>query len=205
MAKHLTPDERAQIVARYVETANASQVAREFGVNETTVRKQVARAKGLKKSELHTRAVAVAIRKARRSLARRVESIEMYLLNATDEEAKVPGVIGLEPRDFAAVLNAQCNVTSKLMEVEERIEQRKLSSLTRELRRKEIELANLKIAAGGVEKHEHTVVTPDLAATLAREVFGSPSALESKPDGSSQDRASDVAGNVLPLPAPVDK
>ncbi len=67
------------------------------------------------------------------------------------------------------------------------------------------ELANLKIAAGGVEKHEHTVVTPDLAASLAREVFGSPSALERKPDGPSQDRASDVAGNVLPLPAPVDK
>lgn len=71
--------------------------------------------------------------------------------------------------------------------------------------RAERKLAELRLAQGGVEKHEHTVVTPDLAASLAREVFGSPSALERKPDGSSQDRASDVAGNVLPLPAPVDK
>ena len=72
------------------------------------------------------------------------------------------------------------------------------------LLRAEIELAALKIAAGGVDQHQH-VVTPQAAAQLAREVFGSPSALERKTDdpGSSGDGA--VAGDVLPVPARVDK
>lgn len=68
----------------------------------------------------------------------------------------------------------------------------------------ELQLAALKIAAGGVDQHQH-VVTPQAAAQLAREVFGSPSALERKTDdpGSSGDGA--VAGDVLPVPARVDK
>ena len=43
MAKSkLTPDDRARIVARYVETTNASQVAQEFKVDEKTVRNVLA-------------------------------------------------------------------------------------------------------------------------------------------------------------------
>lgn len=68
----------------------------------------------------------------------------------------------------------------------------------------ELQLVALKIAAGGVDQHQH-VVTPQAAAQLAREVFGSPSALERKTDdpGPSGDRA--VAGNIFPVPARVDK
>lgn len=170
MARHLTPDERAAVVARYVETANASQVAREFGLSESGVRKILAAADGARKGDLHARAVARAIRKARRSLARKVDAIDLYLLSHADGDA---GSIALEPKDFAAVVNAQCNVTSKLLEVEGRIEASKQARLTRELRRAEIELARLRIAAGGVEKHEHAVTVDltaaraDLAAVLA--------------------------------------
>lgn len=70
--------------------------------------------------------------------------------------------------------------------------------------RAELELARLKIAAGGVDQHQH-IVTPQAAAQLAREVFGSPSALERKTDdpGPSGDDA--VAGDVLPVPARMDQ
>lgn len=104
MAKHLTPDERAAIVARYVETANASQVAREFGVSDMTVMRSVARARELKKVELHARAVAKAVRKARQSLARKVDTIDLYLLKSAQTDPD--GVPNLEPRDVAALVNA---------------------------------------------------------------------------------------------------
>ena len=87
MAKHLTPAEKAAIVARYVETANALATAREFGVNEVTVRRAVKAAKLTKKAELHARAVAAAIRKARKLLAE-VEERELRL--AVKRELYVP-------------------------------------------------------------------------------------------------------------------
>lgn len=138
MAKHLTPDERAALVARYEETANASQVAREFGVNEKTVRR-IAGASKPNKAALHARACERAVRDARRSLARRITSVDMYLMNSVgDEDAKVPGVIGLEPRDFAAVLNAQSNLTARLREVDEHVDRKRQSRLTRDKTRAEI-------------------------------------------------------------------
>ncbi len=166
MAKHLTPDERAAIVARYQEIANARAVAAEFGVSEYTVRTSVNRAGTAEKNALHARAVARAVREARRSLARKVHTIDLYLLKHAKNNDGVPD---LEPRDVAALVNASAGVLSKLLEADARIEQKKLSRLTRDLRRKEIELAALKIAAGGVEKHEHSinasvVVLPELDA-----------------------------------------
>lgn len=174
MAKHLTPAERAAIVARYQEIANASAVAEEFGVSEAAVRKILAAAGCAKKSELHARAVARAVREARRSLARKVHTIDLYLLKHAEKDPN--GVPDLEPRDVAALVNASAGVLSKLLEADARIEQKKLSRLTRdlrraeiELRRREIELAELKIKAGGVEQHSHSltasvVVLPELDA-----------------------------------------
>lgn len=65
----------------------------------------------------------------------------------------------------------------------------------------EIELARLKIAAGGVEHHELAIASPELAAQAAREVFGSPSAMESHehPTG-----ASSVALDAVPVPDSLD-
>ena len=133
----LSPSERAAVAARYVETSNASAVAREFGVSEGTVRNVIAQQGVANRYELHARAVDKAVRKARRSLARRIDSIDMYLLNAVSEDEKVPGVVGLEPRDFAAVLNAQCNVIARLHESQERIERKRQSRLTRDKTRAE--------------------------------------------------------------------
>lgn len=165
MAKHLTPSERAAIVARYVETANASQVAREFGVSDMTVMRSVARANELRKVELHARAVAKAIRKARQSLARKVDTIDLYLLKHSQHDPD--GVPDLEPRDLAAVINASSGVLSRLLDADANIETKQLNALTRKLKRKEIALAELRIAAGGVEKHEVTVAASDARAALA--------------------------------------
>lgn len=67
----------------------------------------------------------------------------------------------------------------------------------------ELQLAALKIAAGGVERHEVAVVSPELAAAAAREVFGSPSALET--NGPARDTsAAPLEVDALPLPSPVD-
>ena len=149
MAKpKLSPAERARIAARYVETSNASQVARECGVSEGTVRNVIAQQGVANRYELHARAVDKAVRKARRSLARRIDSVDMYLLHAADvDNEKVPGVIGLEPRDFAAVLNAQCNITARLHESQERAERSRQARLTRDKTRAETALLKARTEA----------------------------------------------------------
>ncbi len=154
MAKHLTPKERAALVARYQEIANASAVAEEFGVSVHTVIRSAERAGVANKATLHARAVETAIRKARRSLARRVESIDMYLLNAADtSNDRVPGVIGLEPKDFAAVLNAQGNVTARLLDTQERLERSHQARLTRDKTRAEIDFLKARTnALDGISK-----------------------------------------------------
>lgn len=146
MSRLLTPKERAAITARYQQVANASQVAREFGVDEKTVRR-IAGASKPNRADIHARACARAVRAARRSLARRIESVDMYLLNAVDANARVPGTIGLEPRDFSAVLNAQSNLTARLLDTQERIERRQQARLTRERTRAEIEFLKARTAA----------------------------------------------------------
>jgi len=148
VAKHLTPAERAAIVARYVETANGHQVAREFGVSEYTVRQSVARANATRKNALHARAVATAIRKARKLLADNVEMVSRYLA----KHAGVDGVPELEPKDVSALLNAQSNVSAKLMEVEERLEAKRMARLSRDLKRQEIEIATKRAKGEHVEQ-----------------------------------------------------
>jgi hypothetical protein len=175
MTRPRTPKERAQIVARYQETANASAVAREFDLTESAVRKILRAVSSATKSDLHARAVSQAIRKARRSLARKVDTLDAYL-----EKHSTDGVPNLEPRDLAAVLNSSATLLAKLLDTEERIDSRQAARLTRDLKRKEIELAQLKIAAGGVEKHEHAIALSP--AAIAAEVFGSTSNLSRDAD-----------------------
>lgn len=196
MAK-LTPDQRARIVARYVETTNASQVAAEFGVDEKTVRYTLERLGVPKRSELHAKACARGVREGRRALAKTAKRLQRWLEDHGD-----PSSPSMEPGDVSKMATALRGVIAGVVEIDEHRNKSALSRLTRELRRAEIELARLKIAAGGVEKHEHVVTD---GAALARDVFGSPSALERKPDGSSASSDSAVAGDVLPVPAPVGR
>jgi hypothetical protein len=167
VGKHLTPAERAAIVARYVETANGHQVAREFGVSEYTVRQSVARANATRKNALHARAVAAAIRKARKLLAANVEMVSRYLA----KHAGVDGVPELEPKDVSALLNAQSNVSAKLMEVEERLEAKRMARLSRDLKRQEIEIAT-KRAKGEHVEQVSVDASDELVEKLKRALHG---------------------------------
>ena len=148
MAKHLTPAEKAAIVARYVETANAAEVGREFNVSKAHVGRIVKAYGELQKETLHARAVATAIRKARKLLADNVEMVSRYLA----KHAGVDGVPDLEPKDVSALLNAQSNVSAKLMEVEERLEAKRMARLSRDLKRQEIEIATKRAKGEHVEQ-----------------------------------------------------
>jgi hypothetical protein len=148
VAKHLTPAEKAAIVARYVETANAAEVGREFNVSKAHVGRIVKAYGELQKETLHARAVAAAIRKARKLLADNVEMVSRYLA----KHAGVDGVPDLEPKDVSALLNAQSNVSAKLMEVEERLEAKRMARLSRDLKRQEIEIATKRAKGEHVEQ-----------------------------------------------------
>lgn len=167
MGKHLTPAERAAIVARYVETANGREVAREFGLPEVTVRRVIQRAQLAQKDALHARAVAAAIRKARKLLADNVEMVSRYLA----KHAGVDGVPDLEPKDVSALLNAQSNVSAKLMEVEERLEAKRMARLSRDLKRQEIEIAT-KRAKGEHREQVAVDASDELVERLRKALHG---------------------------------
>lgn len=160
--KH-TPDEEAAIVARYIECANASQVAREFNTPQRTVSDIISRHKAANFRRLHEQATSRAIREARKSLSKKTKLLEAYLASKTGAD----GIPDLDPKDLAALVQTNSSILQRLLDAEQRIDAVKLGRLTRELRRKEIELAKLRIAAGGVEQHEHTVSTVDARTALA--------------------------------------
>lgn len=171
MSKHLTPDERAAIVARYEQTANASAVAREFGVDEKSIRKILAASGAPKKSVLHAQACARGVREGRRALTGTARLLQRWL----DEHGR-PDSPTMEPSDVAKMASSLRGIVQGVIECDEHRSKAKLSRLTRDLRRAEIELARLKIAAGGVEQHAVALTVSDAAAAAA-ELFGSPSAL----------------------------
>ena len=86
-------------------------------------------------------------------------------------------------------------------EAQERALRVKIARVQLDKEKAELELARLKIKAGGVERHELSIASPELAAQAAREVFGSPSALENHehPTGTSS-----VASDALPVSGPLD-
>jgi hypothetical protein len=168
--KRIAPQTRLKVAELYAQTGNAREVGRELDLPESTVRVILGQQRIARYRALHARAVEAAIRKGRKSLARNVEMLNRYLAkHATDAD----GTPDLEPRDLSSLLTAQSNLVSRLLEIEERTESKRMARLTREAKRKEIEIAVLRIAAGGVEKHEHTV-TGDPGARLAAVLAGAP-------------------------------
>jgi hypothetical protein len=175
MARQLTPDDRARIVARYQELANACRVAEEFDVDEKTVRNVIKAAGAPTKSELHARACARGVREGRRALTKTAKRLERWL-----EQHGKPDNPTLEPGDVARLATALRGIVAGVIECDEHRDRKALSRLSRDLKRKEIELAQLKIAAGGVEKHEHAIALSP--AAIAAEVFGSTSNLSRDAD-----------------------
>lgn len=178
--KRIDPQTRLKVAELYAQTGNAREVGRELDLPESTVRVILGQQRIAQYRALHARAVEVAIRRGRKSLAANVKLIDRYLAkHATDAE----GIPDLEPRDMSSLLTAQSNLVSRLLEIEERTESKRMARLTREAKRKEIEIAALRIAAGGVEKHEHTVSTVDARAALAAVLEGASTGADGKVEG----------------------
>lgn len=165
-APKITPEIRRKIVARYMKLANGARVAEEFGVSEMTISRIVRQMRELDRDRLHERATRRGIREGRKNIRNAAARVSQWIEKLGDPDAP-----GMEPSDLARLTQSLRQLVGGLNEIEQRNEQHKLSRLTRELRRKDIELANLKIAAGGVEKHEHTV-TGDPGARLAAVLAG---------------------------------
>jgi hypothetical protein len=157
------PDVEAKIVARWVECANASQVSRELGVDLGVVTRVVKRYRSRTKAEVYEEATARAVRESQRALAKKTAMIEAYIEKHSGED----GIPNVDPKDLAALINTNSAVLQRLLDAQRNIDARKLGRLTRDLRRKEIELAKLRIAAGGIEKHEHVVTANDARSALA--------------------------------------
>lgn len=126
-------------------------------MDEKTVRNVLAALDAPKRSELHARACARGIREGRRALSKTSKRLQGWMSKLGN-----PDDPGMEPGDLARISTSLRGVVSGLVEVDEHRNKSALSKLTREktrleieLRRKEIELAELKIKAGGVDRHEH--------------------------------------------------
>ena len=178
--KRIDPQTRLKVVELYAACGNLSEVARQFGIGVSSVHEIVGRARTERFRKAHARAVEAAIRRGRRSLAANVKLIDRYLAkHATDAE----GIPDIEPRDLSSLLTAQSNLVDRLLKIEERTESKRMARLSRELRRKDIALADLKIANGGVEKHDHTVNAVDARAALAAVLEGASTGADGKGEG----------------------
>lgn len=162
--KRIDPQIKRKVAELYAELANACEVGRKLDLPESTVRWIVGQERIARYREAHARAVEAAIRKGRKSLARNVELVNRYIAkHANDAE----GVPDLEPKDVASLLTAQSNLVERLLKIDERGESRRMARLSREMKRKELKLADLRIANGGIEKHEVSVATDDAREALA--------------------------------------
>lgn len=162
--KRIDPQTKRKVAELYAKLANAREVGRKLDISESTVRAIIGQERIARYRAAHTRAVESAIRKGRKSLSRNVDLVNRYLAkHATDAE----GIPDLEPKDVASLLTAQSNLVERLLKIDERGESRRMARLSRELRRKEIEIAALRIANGGIEKHEVSVAPDDAREALA--------------------------------------
>ncbi len=91
MAEQLTPERKGAIYAAWLKSANGREVAREFGVDEKTVRNVLREVDAPRKSALHTHALAKAERDARRALEKARKRLESAL-DATGDVKELAAV-----------------------------------------------------------------------------------------------------------------
>ena len=175
----LTPAQVETIARVYALTSNASEAARQAGVDVSTVTAWVRKRKDRERSQLHERACARGLRKGRRSLDRTMSLIDRVLSDETGAG------IGIEPKDIASLAKAQASLASTLLAIEGRASQRKQSKLTRAKTRAETDLIRRRIE--GTLPPESVTVThearDELAARFARILRpGAPGAGDPPPD-----------------------
>lgn len=200
----MTPANKVrELLREFAKTLDASASARAVGIPERTARDIIARhEKTAAIRRGHARACERAVRDGRKALREELNGARAYLREHTDPRSKV---CGLEPRDYAAMLNALGSLVDRSLAVDANRDRRKTARINRDKARAEIALLEAK-ARGDVQ--EVVVLTQQQAAERARVVFGSPSALElgsgETQDGQSDPGAAVVAGDAVPVPDSLD-
>jgi hypothetical protein len=136
----LTPDQAEAIARVYAETGNAAAAARAAGVNKSTVTRLLERTGQQRRATLHARACARAIRRARKHLSAAGDLLARVLTTEGD------GMVGLEPKDLAALVNAQARATEALLAIDERRDRSAQARLTRAKTRGEIAYLTARLA-----------------------------------------------------------
>ncbi len=137
MARHLTPAERAAVVAKYQLTANASEVAREFGISVHTVIRSAERAHVATKEKLHARACARGMRDGHRAVREELARMRTYIETGVGD-GRNPSV---EPRDYAALVKALTDLDRTLLSHAAYLDKRQESLLRRKLLREQVAAA----------------------------------------------------------------
>ncbi len=111
----------------YAKTGNYADAARAVGVERNTIRDALRRQGIARKRTLHARACEAGLRKGRAALADMIARAHRMLASSE-----------LEPRDFAALMNATSKASETIVTVAGREDSRQASKLTREKTRVEI-------------------------------------------------------------------
>lgn len=164
-----------RILESYGRTVNACETAREVGRTESSVRFVIGQAKITRIRERHARECEKALRKSRGRLGAS-EAIAARLLSSEGTEGP-----GMEPKDIAALMNAQAKLSGTLVTVADHTARTRQARLTREKTRLECEFLRKRMDGKlPADKHEHSfagVPTDELekeALELARKLGHTP-------------------------------
>ena len=199
----LTPAQIARAAEVYGATGSYQAAADAIGSDRSNVRRRLLARGEPHRAALHAQACARGLRKGRRSLVAGLDELDEWL--AKD---KASGG-GIEPRDYAALLNARARHVEALLALAEREDRRKQARLTRAKTR--AETAALQAKAAGLLPPDVTVTVtdPDAVAAIFRQHFGDEGHRPRLPapahDTRAEDGAHDVGEPVLPVPADVGR
>lgn len=162
----LTFEQVSKAAEVYRSTMNYAEAAKAIGADPSTVRKALIRRGGPDRSFLHAHATDLGITRARKGIAKSLQLAERLLENETADGA------GMDPRDIAAIMNAQSRSSEVLLSMADREQKRRQSALTRQKTRAEIEVLKKK-AAGELPETTVLISGEDLAYDeLVRAKFG---------------------------------
>jgi hypothetical protein len=125
----LTPEQVETLAEVYGRTGNYSEAGAAIGVSPSVARRALLRRGESNRVALHVRACARGLRKGRKHLAKAADAVGEVLALGTS----------LEPRDLAALTNAQARLTDALIALADREDRRRTNLLTRARVRAEIE------------------------------------------------------------------
>jgi hypothetical protein len=129
----LTPDQVDTLAEVYTRTGNYETAGAAIGVSGSVARRALRRRGESDRVALHVRACARGLRRGRTHLAKSADLLARVLNEETGAG------VSLEPRDLAALTNAQARLTDALIALADREDRRRNALLTRAKARAEIE------------------------------------------------------------------